>query len=86
MPARLSWTLSHRVTESDAVKVTGHDAGHYDESTDVSLGRDSSGLDIPCFVTVSAPDQGGPENMIGRRCPPRSKAVVRKLARDLGDP
>jgi hypothetical protein len=69
VPARISWALSHRVTESAGLKVTGHSIGHYDESTSVRLGRDADGVDIWCAVGVSVPGQGGPETMVGEKVP-----------------
>jgi hypothetical protein len=57
------------VKESDRIQITGGNIGHYDESSYLSLGRDANGFDIPCFVTVSVPGQGGPEMMIGEKVP-----------------
>ena len=76
VPAGISWVLSHRVTESDRIRITGGNMGHYDESTYLSLGRDANGLDIPCFITVSAPGQGGPKTMVGEKVPTRSTAAL----------
>ena len=69
-PARTNWALSHRVIESYGLQITGHNIGHYEEATYLSLGRDASDFDIPCYVTVSVPGQGGgPESMIGEKVP-----------------
>ena len=69
VPARTSWVLNHRVAESERIRITGGNMGHYDESTYLSLGEDADGLDISCFLTVSAPGQGGPKTMVGEKVP-----------------
>jgi hypothetical protein len=70
VPARTSWTLSHRVVESDAIRITGGSMGHYDESTSLSVGRDGNGQDENgqdqrCSVSMSAEGQGGPDMEVG---------------------
>lgn len=69
VPARTSWALSHRVKESDTIRITGGNIGHYDEATYLSLGQDANGLDTPCYVTVFVPGQGGPKTMVGEKVP-----------------
>lgn len=65
--ARTSWVLSRTVSESEGIRITGGNMGHYDEATHLSLGRDANGLDTACYVTVSAPGQGGPTSMVGEK-------------------
>jgi hypothetical protein len=58
VPARTSWALSHRVVESEDLKITGHNIGHYDEATYVNVGQDANGFawramsPCPCPVRV----------------------------------
>lgn len=63
-PARTTWALHHRVVESADLHVIGHGISSYDEYTGVSLGR---GGDESCYVSVSAPGQGGPDLMAGEK-------------------
>jgi hypothetical protein len=63
-PARTTWTLRHQVVESEHLKIISSSAGQYDESTGLSLV--ASG-DESCYVTLSVPGQGGPDNKVGEK-------------------
>lgn len=66
-PLRTSWALTHTVGESKNLRVIGTQISHYEESTQVAGGRDASGSDPGCGVTVSAVGQGGPDNVVGEQ-------------------
>lgn len=59
---RTSWTLRHRVVESKNLRIIASGIGQDDEWTGVSLRRDGA---ESCYVSVSAPGQGGPDNKVG---------------------
>ncbi|GAB2572817.1 hypothetical protein [Microlunatus antarcticus] len=86
-PTREHWALSHRVPGSTSVRVVGQRVDAYAESTTVSLGRDASGAEVRCSVSVSAPGWGGPENMVGEKVPTtvQGRPAVRNGAGAEGD-
>lgn len=73
-PARTSWTLGHRIVESKSLRVVGRHIDQYEESTSVTLGPAADGADPGCFVTVSVPGSGGPDNMVGEKIPTRVRS------------
>ena len=68
-PVREHWALSHRVPESSTMRVVGQRMDHFSETTEVLLRSDRDGQSARCSVTVDAPGQGGPENMVGEQLP-----------------
>lgn len=69
-PPRPSWELRHRVQESSALRVVGHHADAYGESTSVRLRRDDGTRD-ECVVALTAAGYGGPEHWVGDQLPTR---------------
>ncbi|WP_375425636.1 hypothetical protein [uncultured Friedmanniella sp.] len=67
---RTTWALRHRVVESDGLRITHRSISAFEESTGVSLGP---GQDDSCYVSVSAPGQGGPDNKVGEKVATRFK-------------
>ena len=70
-PPRTSWALGHRLPTSQNLRIVAQRIGFYDESTGVTLGRTTDGTDVECYVTVSVPGWGGPDNMVGEKIPTR---------------
>ncbi len=62
--ARTSWLLRHRVVESKNLHIIASGIGPDDEWTRVSLQPDRG---ESCYVSVSAPGQGGPDNKVGEK-------------------
>ncbi len=61
---RATWALRHRVVESSTVHIVAGGVSAYEEFTGVRVGAKDG---ESCFVSVSAPGQGGPENLVGQK-------------------
>ena len=65
--ARTHWELRHRLLDTRGLSVVGQQIDHGGESTTVRLTDAATNVSEDCFVALSVPGQGGPDNKVGER-------------------
>jgi hypothetical protein len=66
-PARTHWKLRHRILDTKGLSVVGQQIDAGGEATTVRLTDAATAVSEDCFVTVSVPGEGGPDNKVGEQ-------------------
>ena len=68
-PARTHWELRHRILDTKGLSVVGQQLDQGGESTTVRLTDAATNVSDDCYVALSVPGGGGPDNRVGERIP-----------------
>ncbi|HEY5979866.1 MAG TPA: hypothetical protein VIT41_09540 [Microlunatus sp.] len=66
-PARTHWELRHRVVDTEGMRVVGQQLDASGEGTTVRLTDAATAVSEDCYVALSVPGEGGPENRVGEQ-------------------
>ena len=66
-PARTHWELRHRLLDTAGLRVVGQQLDAGGESTTVRLTDPATAVSEDCYVALSVPGEGGPENRVGEQ-------------------
>ena len=66
-PARTHWELRHRLLDTAGLRVVGQQLDAAGESTTVRLTDAATAVSEDCYVALSVPGEGGPENRVGEQ-------------------
>jgi hypothetical protein len=66
-PARTHWELRHRLLDTAGLLVVGQQLDDAGESTTVRLTDAATAVSEDCYVALSVPGEGGPENRVGEQ-------------------
>jgi hypothetical protein len=66
-PPRTHWELRHHVVDAPGLQVIGQHAAAVEESTTVAVAPSGTTPADECYVQVSEPGVGGPDDMVGEK-------------------
>lgn len=66
-PARTHWELRHRLLDTKGLRVVGQQLDAGGESSTVRLIDAATAVSQECYVALSVPGEGGPDNRVGQQ-------------------
>lgn len=66
-PARTHWELRHRLLDTKGLRVVGQQLDAGGESSTVRLTDAATAVSQDCYVSLSVPGEGGPDNKVGQQ-------------------
>lgn len=66
-PARTHWELRHRLLDTKGLRVVGQQLDAGGEGSTVRLTDAATAVSQDCYVSLSVPGEGGPDNKVGQQ-------------------